>query len=146
MAGGYCFESGHSFRVAGVKGELEKAEGMLADAEAELRRISALSDERKQEIYTATAELQAAAADGDMDRVMVLQSRLTVLDRTIIELSESQAQCAKRVESVGQYLSALRQRLDTLQQEAATLEQVGDQSRLARVRVQIEAITGGKGR
>lgn len=127
-----------------MKGELVKAEDLLLQARGQLQRLSALFDERKQELQQTEVLLKTAAAAGDVDAVMALQSRLTALGRSITELGASQAECVRRVESIEEYLSILRSRLRRLREEAESLTAAGEQMRLARVKVQIEAITGSK--
>ncbi|HXG67897.1 MAG TPA: hypothetical protein VNO70_22550 [Blastocatellia bacterium] len=127
-----------------MKGELVKAEDLLTQARVQLQRLSALFEERKQELLETEAQIKAAAAAGNADKVMALQSRLSALDKSISELGVSQAECARRVESIEEYLNILRSRLRRLREEAESLTAAGEQMRLARIKVQIEAITGRK--
>ena len=101
-----------------MKGELVKAEDLLTQARVQLQRLSALFEERKQELLDTEAQIKSAAAAGNADKVMALQSRLSALDKSISELGVSQAECARRVESIEEYLNILRSRLRRLREEA----------------------------
>jgi hypothetical protein len=142
-------------RIAQNRGELAKAQLILEEAETKLERVHALLMERKSERLDVENHLQAiAAAAGDMDKLVTLQSRAVSLDKTILELVANETECAMRVESARRYLYTLYVRLERLRQEfsglmrrLATLDQEESipsevQTNLGRIKIQLKAITG----
>lgn len=138
------------------KGELAKAESTLRALEEKLEHIQSMLAERKAELSELESRPQSLAATGDINKLMTLKSHSIALDKTIAELSASEAECAQRIESARRYLYTLYVRLERLRQEAATLTRAAsnlDQSRkvsieelttLRRVKLQIEAIAGAE--
>lgn len=136
------------------KGELAKAESILHEFEAKLHQTNSLLEERKRERIETDLKVQEAAASGDINLLMSLQSRLVAIDKSINELKASGSECAQRVESARRYLYTLYVRLERLRQEAADLRsklslleqehiQLRDEeTSLMRLKVQIEAIAG----
>ena len=136
------------------KGELARAESTLREFEAKLQQTNSLLEERKRERIETDLKVQEAAASGDINLLMSLQSRLVAIDKSINDLKAAGGECAQRVESARRYLYTLYVRLERLRQEAADLrsslsllEQEHRQLRdeetsLMRLKVQIEAIAG----
>src|SRR5437867_2531719 len=98
------------------RGELAKAQLILEEAEAKLERLHALLAERRTQRVEVEANIQGVAPTGDMDKLVTLQSRAVLLEKTIGELGASEAECAQRVESARRYLYTLYVRLEKLRQ------------------------------
>lgn len=123
--------------------------------EANLQNIRAMLNERKTERNELEARPQAMEATGDINRLMALKRRTMALDKEIIQLSHTELEARKRVDSVRQYVNTLYAKLDGLRSEAAKIseklavEQLPEdvsaklQTLLRRVEIQIEAIAGG---
>ena len=126
------------------KSELAKAESALKEAEAQQERIRALIEERKSERQNTNARMAAEGTAGNVDALIALQTRLSLLDKGIVDLVASSAECAQKVEAARRYLYKLYVHLERLRQEAAYLMDE-DPARLTRVRVQINAIAGEEG-
>ncbi|HXG92475.1 MAG TPA: hypothetical protein VNN73_08915 [Blastocatellia bacterium] len=137
------------------RGELAKAESTLQELEEKYERVRSLLEERKAERLQIETQVQAAAAAaGDMDRLVALQSRAVALDRSIAELSAAEAECCERVQSARRYLYTLYVRLEKLRQEAVLLKRKlwlneeaealsgEERASLSRLKIQIKAITG----
>jgi chromosome segregation ATPase len=141
-------------RTGPNRGELAKAQLTLQQAETKLERIVALLAERRAERSDLETHIQGAAATGDMDKLVDLQNRAGVVEKTIAELRAAEAECAGRVESARRYLYTLYVRLEKLRQEfsglmrrLASIDQgenvPGDvQTSLGRIKIQLKAITG----
>jgi chromosome segregation ATPase len=141
-------------RTGPNRGELAKAQLTLQQAETKLERIVVLLEERRAERRDLENHIQAAAATGDMDKLVDLQNRAGVVEKTIAELRAAEAECAGRVESARRYLYTLYVRLEKLRQEfsglmrkLASIDQgenvPGDvQTSLGRIKIQLKAITG----
>jgi len=141
-------------RTGPNRGELAKAQLTLQQAETKLERIVALLGERRVERHDLETHIQEAAATGDMDKLVDLQNRAGVVEKTIAELRAAEAECAGRVESARRYLYTLYVRLEKLRQEfsglmkrLASIDQgenvPGDvQTSLGRIKIQLKAITG----
>ncbi|HSE98052.1 MAG TPA: hypothetical protein VLD57_07245 [Blastocatellia bacterium] len=138
------------------RSELAKAESTLQGLETKLEQISVLLRERRAQRRDIDAQVQAAAAAGEIDKLMALQSRTVSLDKAIDELVASEAECAARIESARRYLYTLYIRLERLRQEASELAmritlfeesqaaKVEERTSLTRVKMQIAAITGAE--
>ena len=126
------------------KSEMAKAESALKEAESELDRFLALIEERKSERQSINSRIATEGTAGNVDGLIALQTRLSLLDKGIADLVASSAECAQRVESARRYLYKLYVHLERLRQEAAYLIDE-DPARLTRVRVQIHAIAGEEG-
>jgi len=124
--------------------ELAKAESALKEAEAEMDRMRALIEERRNERRDIDAQIAQAGTAGNIDGLIALQTRSTMLDKGIAELCASAADSAQRAESARRYLYKLYVHLERLRQEAAHLIEE-DPTRLTRVKVQIHAIAGDEG-
>ena len=141
-------------RTGPNRGELAKAQLTLQEAETKLERVVALLGERRAERRDLETQIQEAAATGDMDKLVDLQNRAGVVEKTIAELRGAEAECAGRVESARRYLYTLYVRLEKLRQEfsglmrrLASIDQgenvPGDvQTSLGRIKIQLKAITG----
>ncbi len=141
-------------RTGPNRGELAKAQLTLQEAETKLERVVALLGERRVERRDLETQIQEAAATGDMDKLVDLQNRAGVVEKTIAELRAAEAECAGRVESARRYLYTLYVRLEKLRQEfsglmrrLASIDQgenvPGDvQTSLGRIKIQLKAITG----
>jgi chromosome segregation ATPase len=141
-------------RTGPNRGELAKAQLTLQEAEAKLERLVALLAERRAEQLDLETHIQEAAATGDMDKLVELQNRAGVVEKTIAELRAAEAECAQRVESARRYLYTLYVRLERLRQEfsglmrrLAAIDQgesipVEVQTSLGRIKIQLKAITG----
>lgn len=137
------------------RGELAKVEATLQEVEARLGIVSSLLKERKAERMNLEVEIREVATDGYVDRLMALQSRSMALDSAIAELDKSEQEWLRKLEAVRRYLYTLYVRLERLREEAADLaEKIADESEaqgessaertyLSRLKVQIQAITGG---
>ena len=89
-----------------------------------------------------------------MDRLVALQSRAVLVEKTIAELTASEEECAQRVESARRYLYTLYVRLEKLRQEFSGLMRKlasADQGEsvpgevltsIGRIKIQLKAITG----
>jgi uncharacterized coiled-coil protein SlyX len=136
------------------KGELAKAEVTVQELEAQFQHVKMLLKERKAEKLALTPESQAAAAAGDINRLVALENRSVAIDKTIAELVAAEAECAERIDSARRYLYTLYVRLEKLRKEARELmrrlqtidnPEVGTkevETNLSRVKVQIKAIVG----
>jgi len=141
-------------RNAPNRGELAKAQLTLQEAETKLERIVALLTERRAERLSLETLVQEAAATGDMDKLVDLQNRAGVVEKTIAELRAAEAECSSRVESARRYLYTLYVRLEKLRQEfsglmreLASIDQgqsvpADVQTSLGRIKIQLKAITG----
>lgn len=141
-------------RNAPNRGELAKAQLTLQEAETKLERIVALLTERRAERLSLETLVQEAAATGDMDKLVDLQNRAGVVEKTIAELRAAEAECSLRVESARRYLYTLYVRLEKLRQEfsglmreLASIDQGQNipadvQTSLGRIKIQLKAITG----
>jgi chromosome segregation ATPase len=138
------------------RSELAKAESTLQGLETKLEELGALLRERRAQRRDMDAQIQSAAAAGEIDNLMSLQSRTVALDKAIDELVAAEAECEQRIESARRYLYTLYIRLERLRQEAAELAmrislfeesqslKGEDLHSLTRVRMQISAITGAE--
>ena len=138
------------------RNELAKAESTLQDLEAKRQHIKALLVERKAERLQLETQVQTIKSTGDINKMVALQSRAIALDKIIAEMSHAESDCAQRIEAARRYLYTLYVRLEKLRQEAATLTEKNslaeqgrtplpeEQAVLARLRLQIQAITGAE--
>ncbi|HKP86012.1 MAG TPA: hypothetical protein VJZ26_07950 [Blastocatellia bacterium] len=138
------------------RNELAKAESTLQDLEAKRQHIKALLVERKAERLQLETQVQTIKSTGDINKMVALQSRAIALDKIIAEMSHAESDCAQRIEAARRYLYTLYVRLEKLRQEAATLTEKTslteqgrtplpeEQAVLARLRLQIQAITGAE--
>lgn len=136
------------------RGELAKAQLTLQEAETKLERIVVLLSERREERRSLATQIQEVSATGDMDRLVDLQNRAVVVEKTIAELRDAEAECNQRVESARRYLYTLYVRLERLRQEfsglmrrLASIDQGENvpaevQTSLGRIKIQLKAITG----
>ncbi|MEK6288824.1 MAG: hypothetical protein AABO57_24160 [Acidobacteriota bacterium] len=136
------------------RGELAKAQLTLQESEEKLERLLALLAERRGERRDLETHIQETAATGDMDKLVDLQNRAVVVEKTIAELCAAEAECAGRVESARRYLYTLYVRLERLRQEFSGLMRslasadqgegipVAVQSNIGRIKIQLKAITG----
>ena len=136
------------------RGELAKAQFILQEQETKLERVRTLLAERNAERRHLETDVQEIAASGDMDKLVALQSRAVMVEKTIAELRATETQCAERVESARRYLYTLYVRLERLRQEfsslmrrLASVEQGESipaevQTNLGRIKIQLKAITG----
>lgn len=141
-------------RTAPNRGELAKAQLTLQEAEGKLDRLVALLAERRAERQALETYIQETAATGDMDKLVDLQNRAGVVEKTITELRAAEAECNQRVESARRYLYSLYVRLEKLRQEfsglmrrLASIDQgqsvpVDVQTSIGRIKIQLKAITG----
>ena len=138
------------------RSELAKAESTLQELEAKHQHISALLAERKAERQQYETQAQTIKSTGDINKLMLLQSRAFALTKAIADLAASESECAQRIESARRYLYTLYIRLEKLRQEAALLAEKSssngqgqnllpeEQTSLRRLRLQIQAITGAE--
>lgn len=136
------------------RGELAKAELTVQELEGQLEHVRTLIHERRSEKQGFGAQSQAAAAAGDVNRLVAIENRSVVVDKTIHELAAAEVECAERVEAARRYLFTLYVRLEKLRKEARELmrriESIENpegevrevQTSLSRVKVQIKAIVG----
>ena len=136
------------------RGELARAQLTLQEAETKLERVVSLLSERREERQTLSVQIQEVSATGDMDRLVDLQNRAGVVEKTIFELSANETECTQRVESARRYLYTLYVRLERLRQEfsglmreLASIDQGQSvpsevQTSLGRIKIQLKAITG----
>ena len=141
-------------RTGPNRGELAKAQLTLQEAEEKLERLLALAAERQAERQTLEIHIQETAATGDMDKLVDLQNRAGVVEKTIAELRAAEIECTQRVESARRYLYTLYVRLERLRQEfsglmrsLASIDQgesvpVDVQTSIGRIKIQLKAITG----
>jgi predicted nucleic acid-binding Zn-ribbon protein len=137
------------------RGELAKAQLTLQEAEEKLERIQTLLSERRVERQDLEGYIiRETAATGDMDKLVELQKRAVLVDKTISELQAGETECTQRVDSARRYLYTLYVRLEKLRQEfsglmrsLASIEQGESvpaevQTSLGRIKIQLKAITG----
>jgi len=136
------------------RGELARAQLTLQEAESKLERVVALLSERREERRSLTVQIHEVSATGDMDRLVDLQNRAGVVEKTIAELAANETECVQCVESARRYLYTLYVRLERLRQEfsglmrqLASIDQgqsvpVDVQTSLGRIKIQLKAITG----
>jgi hypothetical protein len=135
------------------RGELAKAQLTLQEQETKLEDLRRLIAERKAERISVEAEIQTIAASGDMQRLLAMQSRAVLLDKTISQMTAAEAECDERMQSARRYLYTLYVRLEKLRQEFTGLLRriafcdLSDvpaevQSSLGRIKIQLKAITG----
>jgi uncharacterized coiled-coil protein SlyX len=141
-------------RMGPNRGELAKAQLTLQEAETKLEHLLALLKERRSERLDLETHIQEAAATGDMDKLVDLQNRAGVVDKTIAELRAAEVERTQRVESARRYLYTLYVRLEKLRQEfsglmrrLASVDQGESipaevQTNLGRIKIQLKAITG----
>jgi hypothetical protein len=141
-------------RTGPNRGELAKAQLTLQESEEKLERVVLLLSERLTERRNLENEIRETAATGDMDKVIALQSRFNLVEKTITELRAAESECSGRVESSRRYLYKLYVRLEKLRQEftvlmrrLASMEQgesipVDVKSNIGRIKIQLKAITG----
>ena len=141
-------------RVGRNKGELSKAEVTVQELEAQLEHVRTLIKERKAEKLAIAPTSQAAAAAGDINRLVSLENRSVAVEKTINELVTAEHECAERVEAARRYLFTLYVRLEKLKKEARALtrrlQEIENpdggardvETNLSRVKVQIKAIVG----
>lgn len=127
-----------------IVGELGRAEHMLVRRRAELEQLSASIEHRRAELDRAKARLESATAAANPDAIVSGRSCVLIIEKELTKLRRSREHCAGRVEVLNGYLAGLRERLERLRVEAASLAAGGEQVRLAKVLVQMEAITGGR--
>lgn len=138
---------------AANRGELAKAELTLQKAETKLEDLRGLIAERKRERMRVEADIETIAANGDVERLLGLQSRAVSLDKAISQLTAAEPECVERVQSARRYLYTLYVRLEKLRQEFSALmrnlasREQGDipsdvVSSLGRIKIQLKAITG----
>lgn len=135
------------------RSQLAKAESALQDLEAKHQHIKAILAERKTERLQFETQVQTIKSTGDINKMITLQSRTRALDKTIAEMTTAESECAQRIEAARRYLYTLYVHLEKLRQEAATLAEKSlmaeqsmpeQQAALARLRLQIQAITGAE--
>jgi hypothetical protein len=138
------------------RSQLAKAESALLELEAKLEHTRALLAERKAERLKTETQVKTINSTGDINDMMMLQSRTFALDKTIADLKHSESDCLQRIESSRRYLYTLYVKLEKLRQEAATLTDrtslqdqgqnllPDEQANLRRLRLQIQAITGAE--
>lgn len=136
--------------------QLAKAESALQELEAKLQHTRALLEERKAQRLEIETQVKTIKSTGDINDMMMLQSRTLAMDKAIADLKTSESECVQRIESTRRYLYTLYVKLEKLRQEAATLasqsslpnqEQTllpDEQASLRRLRLQIQAITGAE--
>jgi len=134
------------------RGELAKAESTLQDFEEKIERLRVMISERKAERAAIEVKVQEAAAEGDMDRLVALQSRYAVIDRSLAEMAAAESDCLERMLAARRYLYTLYVRLEKLRQEATSIRRklllpdepisVEERTSLNRLKIQIKAITG----
>lgn len=125
------------------RGELAKAELALEEAESKHERIKSQLEEKRGEREALDSLIERAGSAGNVDELLVLQSRRSSMDKTLMDLSISEKACLHRAESARRYLYKLYVRLERLRQEAAGLEE-DEPRQLVRVKMQIEAIAGAE--
>ena len=137
------------------RSQLAKAESALQELEAKLVHTRALLAERKAERLKFD-QVKTITSTGDINDMMMLQSRTFALDKTIADLKNSESDCLQRIESSRRYLYTLYVKLEKLRQEAAVLTDKSsphgqgqsllpdEQANLRRLRLQIQAITGAE--
>jgi uncharacterized coiled-coil DUF342 family protein len=136
--------------------QLANAESALQELEAKLQRTRALLEERKAERLEIETQVKTIKSTGDINDMVMLQSRTFAMDKAIAELKASESECSQRIESARRYLYTLYVKLEKLRQEAATLASKSslpnheqsllpdEQASLRRLRLQIQAITGAE--
>jgi chromosome segregation ATPase len=143
-------DNGHS------NSQLAKAESALRELEAKLQHTRALLEERKAQRLVIETQVTTIKSTGDINDMMMLQSRTLAMDKAIADLKTSESECAARIESARRYLYTLYVKLEKLRQEASMLASKSsapnqeqnllpdEQASLRRLRLQIQAITGAE--
>ena len=137
-------------KIGRAKSELAQAEGILRNAESELKDINTMLEERWAERRELNTKTKSAAAAGRFEELVKLQARTSELDRSISELGRSGARCLRRIESAKMYVETLIKKFDHLKHEAEKLQERIERNtksltaplRLNRVKLQIEALKG----
>jgi chromosome segregation ATPase len=138
------------------QGDLTTAELTLQKSEKELQEIRGLIAEKRTELAGLDANPQRLNQSGDISRLLSLKLRTVDLEKSIVGLRASEAECVERVESARRHLYSLYVRLERLRLEAEdlglrlTLDGLPEESQqeivrsLRRVKIQIEAIAGAE--
>ena len=137
-------------KVGRAKSELAQAEGILRNAETELKDINTMLEERWAERSSLNGKIKSAASAGRYEELVKLQARTGELDRSISELGRSGARCLRRIESAKMYVETLIKKFDNLKHEAENLQKRIERNtksltaplKLNRVKVQLEALKG----
>jgi chromosome segregation ATPase len=136
--------------------EIAKAEATLKTIEANHQNLKSMLNEKKAERHELETQPQMLEATGDINKLMSLKRRIMELDKDIAQLSQSELESRRRVESVKQYIFTLNSKLNSLHSEAAKIREklaseelspeVSAQLKtfLNRVQIQIEAISGAR--
>src|SRR5215207_3985470 len=101
-------------KIGRAKSELAQAEGILRNAEVELKDINTTLEERWAEKRELNTRIKSAASDGRFEDLVKLQARTSELDRSISELGRSGARCLRRIESAKMYVETLIKKFDNL--------------------------------
>ena len=138
------------------RGQLAKAESALQELEAKLEHTRAVLAERKAERLEIETQVKTIKSTGDINEMVMLQSRTFAMDKAIADLKTSESDCLQRIESSRRYLYTLYVKLEKLRQEAAMLADSSsfhghehnllpdEQTSLRRLQLQIQAITGAE--
>ena len=137
-------------KVGRAKSELAQAEGILRNAETELKDINTMLEERWAERSSLNGKIKSAASAGRFEELVKLQARTSELDRSISDLGKSGARCLRRIESAKMYVETLIKKFDNLKHEAENLQKRIERNtksltaplKLNRVKVQLEALKG----
>jgi chromosome segregation ATPase len=137
-------------KIGKTKSELTQAESVLREAEGQLKEINSILEERWTERRMLESKIKSAASTGDVDNLVIYQSRMRQLEKSIFDLGQSGAKCLKRIEGAKKYLETLSIRLDNLKREAEKLsarierhtKSLTAPLKLSRVKIQIDAIKG----
>jgi chromosome segregation ATPase len=145
-------------QIAGgqIQSELARAESACRDMETKLSHIKVLLHEKKAEQQELDSQRHTLERTGDINRLMALKQRSIALDKSIHELKQSEAECLQRIDSAARYLRGLKDRLEKLRKEAASLaEKISADEvppdllpqikvSLRRVQMQIESLAGAE--
>ena len=143
-------------RAGSFRSELARAESSLKDLEAKLFVTRTILEERKAERGAIDNQRHLMERTGDINRLMAMKQRSIALDKSITELLIHEREAVQRLESAHRYIQGLRDRLEKLREEAASLsekistDQVPAEvlpqvrSSLRRVQMQIEALAGAE--
>jgi chromosome segregation ATPase len=139
-------------KIGRTKSELAQAELVLRESEGQLKEINSMLEERWTERRILESKIKSAASTGDVDNLVIHQSRMRQLEKSIFDLGQSGAKCLKRIEGAKKYLETLSLRLDNLKREAEKLaarierhtKSLTAPLKLSRVKIQIDAIKGNE--
>lgn len=103
--------------------QLSQAERMLADAQLELTRHSAMVKERHKEREALDAQIRNVTTGADVDKILPLQRKRTQIDEAIREVEIKRNELQKSVDNKVRYVETLKLSVETMRTEVEKLEE-----------------------